>query len=127
MTTFKDLMGASRGFRGKVKRTRAGRKADPMNPDRTIVDWESLDELVMDGFIASSSSSETPDGAREQAVSTAVLTAPDAFADIRRGDIVERIPADGRKWRVTGFPSFDASPFTGWAPSTEAMLEEVVG
>ena len=127
MTTFKDLMGAPGGFHGKIKRTRAGRRQDPVNPDRTIVDWGSPDELVMAGVIASSSSSSSVDGAREQTASTAVLTIPDAFADIRRGDLVERVPGDGRRWRVTGFPSFDTSPFTGWSPSTEAMLEEVVG
>lgn len=110
-----------------VRRTRPGRKADPYNPDRTVEDWGEPDVAELRGFIASSSSAETTDGAREETSSTAVLTVADPLADVRSGDVVEAVPPDGRRWRVTGFPATDASPFTGWRPTLEASLEEVVG
>lgn len=112
---------------GTFRRTRPGRKADPYNPDRTVEDWDDPDVAELRGFVASSSSSELPDGAREEVTSSAVLTVWDPSADVMRGDVIEAVPPDGRRWRVVGFPSTDASPFTGWRPTLEATLEEVVG
>lgn len=129
MTTVADLMagaGMPMPLASTLKRTRARRVADPYNPSRTIDDWSDPDVAKIEGFLASTSSTENPDGPREEASSSAVLTcAPDA--DVRRGDRIEPVPADGRVWAVTGFPSSDASPFTGWRPTLEATLEEVVG
>lgn len=130
MTSFADMVSPgdlSMPAARTVARLRPARKADPYNPDRTVEDPSSTDRLELRGFIASSSSTETPDGAREETVSSAVLTVADPGADVRRGDIVETVPPDGRRWRVTGFPSSDESPFTGWRPTLEAQLEEVVG
>lgn len=129
MSTFADLVSAAGmpGAWGPVKVSRPGRKPDPFNPARDLDDWDSAESRVMPGFIASSSSVETADGARSRVGSSAVLTCPDPSADVRRGDGVERVPSDGRRWRVTGFPSADASPFTGFRPTLAADLEEVVG
>lgn len=108
-----------------VTRLRAGRKPDPYNPRSTVEDWASPDELELDGFIASSSSTEQADAARESVISTAVLTVANPEADVRRGDRVRG--QDGREWLVVGIPSRDGSPFTGWRPTLEADLEEVLG
>ena len=113
-------------FASTVRRTRPARVTDPYNPARKIDDWSRPDVSELSGFIASSSSVELPDGAREEATSTAVLTCAPG-SDVERGDRIETVPADGRVWIVTGFPSRDRSPFTGWRPTLEASLEEVVG
>lgn len=109
-----------------LARLRARSGTDPYNPGRTVEDWSDPERIEIRGFVSSSSSTETPDAAREEAVSTAVLTCAPG-TDVRRGDRIEAVPPDGRTWRVTGFPARDASPFTGWAPTLEADLEEVVG
>lgn len=113
-------------FVSTVRRVRPRRTPDPYNPQRLIDDWSDPDVLEISGFIASSTSVEFPDGPREEATSTAVLTCAPG-ADVARGDRIEAVPADGRAWTVTGFPSRDRSPFTGWRPTLEASLEEVVG
>ena len=112
---------------GRIRRLRAKEKENPYNPARPVADWDDLDVIELEGFISSSTSMETPDGARDQTSSTAYLTIADPSADVRRGDRIETLPYDGRRWEVTGFPSTDASPFTGWQPTLEATLEEVLG
>lgn len=130
MTALADMLSAGDGFgmpcAASVVRMRPSRRKDPYNPDREVEDGEAGDELMLRGFIASSSSTVSTDGARERTASAAALTVEGA-ADIRRGDLVRAEPDDGRRWRVTGFPSNDRSPFTGWEPTTEANLEEVLG
>lgn len=126
MSTFAELVAAP-GFSATVRRTRAGRKPDPYNPSRELEDWGSAGAIELPGFISTAPVPESADGAREQVDSSAVLTCPDPTADILRGDVVERVPADGRRWRVAGIPSADGSPFTGWAPTLTATLEEVIG
>lgn len=127
MGTFADIVGAPSFMpsAGPVTRVRAGRKPDPYNPSADLEDWGDPDELELEGFIASSSSTEQTDAARESAISTAVLTIANPEADVRRGDRV-RGP-DGREWEVVGIPSRDGSPFTGWRPTLEVDLEEVLG
>lgn len=129
MSTVGDMLSAGELMpcAATVRRTRPGSRPDPYNPDRTVEDWDHPDVAELRGFVASSSSSELPDGAREEVSSSAVLTVADPLADVRRGDVIEAVPADGRRWRVVGFPATDASPFTGWRPTLEATLEEVVG
>lgn len=132
MSTFADLSHApSAGAMAMpsaapLARLRAGRKPDPYNPERYLDDWDEPDRLEFAGFVASSSSAEAADAAREETVSSAVLTCAPG-TDIQKGDRIEAVPPDGRLWRVTGFPASDRSPFTGWLPTLEADLEEVVG
>lgn len=132
MSTFADLAASSSvgpmpmPCAPAVARLRATQKPDPYNPERTNDDWDDPERIEFPGFIASSTSTETGDAAREETVSTAVLTCAPG-TDVRKGDRIEPVPADGRLWRVTGFPSQDASPFTGWAPTIEVDLEEVIG
>ena len=88
-------------------------------------DWDGeVDELAFSGFIATASSVMTPDGAREQAVTTGTLTVADPTVDIRRGD---RIKDGSHVYTVDVVPSVDASPFTGWQPTLEVGLQEVEG
>lgn len=129
MSTVADVIGGS-GFMsecGTVARLRAGRKADPYDPARTNADWTEPERVEMPGFIAAGTSSEAGDAARLETQSAATLTIPDSSADVRPGDRFETVPADGRLWRVVGFPARDRSPFTGWSPTTVCDLEEVRG
>lgn len=111
----------------KVTRIRAGVKPDPYNPQATGVDWEHPDTIILDGFIASSSSMQTADRLDMTVESSATLTCPDPEADIKVGDIVHPFDDPSRRWRVIGIPSNDRNPFTGWRPTLEAQLREVQG
>lgn len=83
--------------------------------------------ITFNGFLASSSSTRTPQQVGTETVSTAVLTVLDPTLDLQVGDTVETLPADGRRWVVDGFPAHDVSPFSGWQPTLEATLREVRG
>lgn len=107
-----------------LKRVRARQVPDPMNPRRTIEDWDKPDELSLPGFLDSESSSEGTDAVREKATSTATLYLDDTTIDVVRGD---RIVQGDRSWTVQGFPSAPMSPFTGWSPYLVVDLEEVTG
>ena len=108
-------------------RLRAARKPDPYNPKHTVEDWNNPERLTINGFLASSASQRSPDGSREETSSSAVLTIPDPNADIRIGDRIENTPYDGRRWEVTGIPSNDVNPWTGWQPTLEVQLQEWKG
>lgn len=113
------------GFGRSLKRLRAPLVEDPYNPARTVSDWDGeVDELAFNGFISTSSSVMSPDGAREQAVTAVTLTVADPTVDIRRGD---RIKDGGNVYMVDVIPSVDANPFTGWQPTLEVGLQEVEG
>lgn len=112
-------------FGRPLKRLRAPLVEDPYNPSRTVPDWDGeLDALAFKGFIATTSSVMSPDGAREQAVTTVTLTVADPTVDIRRGD---RIKDGDHVYTVDVVPSTDANPFTGWQPTLEVGLQEVEG
>lgn len=107
-----------------MRRLRATEAVDPYNGRRTVPDWTIPDELEFNGFIASQTSAMTPEGAREENVATAMLTVEDPGIDIRRGD---RIVFSGRTFIVDGVPEADANPFTGWCPTMQVRLQEVLG
>lgn len=112
-------------FGRPLKRLRAPLVEDPYNPARTVPDWDGeVDELAFNGFISTSSSVMSPDGAREQVATDATLTVADPTVDIRRGD---RIEDGARVYTVDVVPSVDANPFTGWQPTLEVGLQEVEG
>lgn len=113
------------GFGRPLRRLRAPLVEDPYNPARTVSDWDGeVDELAFNGFISTSSSVMSPDGAREQAVTAVTLTVADPTVDIRRGD---RIDDGAHVYTVDVIPSVDANPFTGWQPTLEVGLQEVEG
>ena len=117
----------ARGSGRRVEVLRAGRKPDPSNPARTLPDWGNPTKRVVDGFIASSASAQVTDSGRDGTDSSAVLTAfsgPDGLPDIAKGD---RVRQAGRTWEAVVVPSIDANPWTGWRPTVEAQLREVVG
>jgi hypothetical protein len=130
MTSIADLLTGAEGFTmdslTPLLRYRMERKTDPYNPAATIGSGFGK-PLKFNGFIASASSTQSQDGARETTDSTAVLTIPDPAADIHVGDEITLDPDDGRRWRVNGFPSHEANPFTAWNPTLECALEEVRG
>lgn len=112
-------------FGRPLKRLRAEGEYDPYNPLHMVPNWDGeVDELVFNGFISTSSSVMSPDGAREQVTTDATLTVADPNIDIRRGD---RIKDGGRVYVVDVVPSVDANPFTGWQPTLEVGLLEVEG
>ncbi len=110
-----------------VEVLRAGRKPDPANPARTLPDWGNPTRRSVDGFVASSASAQVTDSGRDGSDSSAVLTAfagPVGMPDVAKGD---RVAHAGRTWEVVGVPTADANPWTGWRPTVEARLREVVG
>jgi hypothetical protein len=86
-----------------------------------------LARIEFNGFLASSSSTRIAQQVGTETTSTAVLTVLDPTLDLRVGDTVEALPADGRRWVVDGFPAKDVSPFSGWQPTLEATLREIRG
>lgn len=88
---------------------------------------QRLARIEFNGFLASSSSTRTAQQVGTETTSTAVLTVLDPTVDLQVGDMVEALPADGRRWVVDGFPARDVSPFSGWQPTLEATLREIRG
>lgn len=127
MSTFEELVAGSSPmpFAEKLVRLRAKAKPDPYNPDRAIEDWSGVDEAEIEGFITTSASADLDDAARAETDTSAVLTVPDPTADVRRGDRVR--DASGRVWSVEGVPTSETNPFTGWRPTLQCDLEEVLG
>lgn len=115
------------GSLDRFVRLRAGKTANPYNPDAGGSDWANPEELVVEGFLASSSSATRTSDLDRRVSSTAVLTIPDPDVDIKVGDRIRPEPADGRMWTVGGIPARARNPFTGWHPTMEVQLEEVVG
>lgn len=112
-------------FGRPLKRLRADGEYDPYNPLHMVPNWDGeVDELAFNGFISTSSSVMSPDGAREQVSTDATLTVADPNVDIRRGD---RIKDGSHIYTVDVIPSVDANPFTGWQPTLEVGLQEVEG
>ncbi len=105
-------------------RQRAARIVDPYDPDSSVDDWGDPDKIEISGYLDSQSSVEQVDASRAQVVSLTQLIVDDPGADVQRGD---RIVKGGRVWVVTGFPSDDVNPFTGWQPTLVCNLEEVQG
>jgi hypothetical protein len=108
-------------------RLRATGKPSAANPERLVEDWAHPEELRVTGFLAASASSQSTQDDRRTTVSGATLTLADPHADVKLNDRIRTDPDDGRLWRVTGFPSADRNPFTGWQPTREIALEEVAG
>ena len=113
------------GFGRPLRRLRAKGGFDPYNPLHMVPNWDgAVDELAFNGFISTSSSVMSPDGAREQVVTDATLTVADPNVDIKRGD---RIKDGSHVYTVNVVPSVDANPVTGWQPTLEVGLQEVEG
>lgn len=111
----------------KWKRLRAKKVMDRYSGELTGEDWDHPDVLEFNGSLASSSSTRTPDGLREQTTSAAYLTSPDPTLDIMPGDRIQALPDDGRRWEVSGYPSRDANAFVSWQPTIEIPLSEYRG
>lgn len=130
MSTVRELIESAHGFAmpslSRLRRLRHRRATDPMNPMQTV-ESDETDELLFSGFIASSTGSESEDGNRASTSTTATLTVPDPGIDIIRGDVIVMESDEKRRWKVVGFPLTEGNPFTGWNPTLEASLEEVVG
>jgi hypothetical protein len=107
-----------------LQRKRANRKEDPYNPDRTVEDWADPDVLAFSGYVSSQTSTEQTDAVRAQLITTVQIIVPDTAIDIRKGD---RITDGTHSWSVTGIPTSDINPFTGWQPTLVVDVEEVDG
>lgn len=103
---------------------RAGLKPDPYNPDRMVEDWTNPQIGTVEGYIASGASALQGDPVRERVQSDAQLVIDDPGADVKIRDLIE---LGDRSWRVSGFPTMDINPFTGWQPTLVANLEEQRG
>jgi len=128
MSTAADFVGGGDGLAmdalTSLTRTRAGKRTDPYNPDRTIVDWSDPSTLAFEGHVSSQTSARQTDAVRAQLITTVQIVVPDPTTDIRAGD---RITDGTRHWKVTGIPTADTNPFTGWHPTLVADVEEVDG
>jgi hypothetical protein len=99
---------------------------DPYDPEHVVAGgWQDAEKTEILGVMASRTSVEQPDATRSEVVSTAQFVSADPDADIRRGDRIR--DRDGRTWTVSGYPTRDRNPFTGWRPTVVANLEEVIG
>lgn len=129
MTTAADLMGEGSFFdhdalTGFV-RLRPKRTVDPYDPENVIVgSWADADRLELQAYFASQSSLEQSDPVRAQIVTTKQLIIDDPDADVQVGD---RITQGDKTWTITGFPTNDLNPFTGWRPTLVVNLKEVTG
>lgn len=109
----------------KFERLRPAIVKDPYDPDAVgVPDWDQPEVAEFLGFISQSTSTVLPDSTREQTQTTAILTVDNSVVDIKVGD---RVRQGERIWQVTGNPSLDMNPFTGWRPTTEIQLAEYVG
>lgn len=105
-------------------RKRASLKPDPYNPGRLVEDWTNPEIGTVEAYIASGTSAVQADPVRDRVQSDAQLVIDDPDADVKVRDLIE---LGDRAWRVTGFPSTDINPFTGWQPTLVANLEEQRG
>lgn len=109
----------------KFERLRATATPDPYDPDsKGVPDWSKPQILEFEGFLTESTTSINSDGVRGQVYTGAMLTVTDPALDVQVGD---RIRQGKQIWQVSGRPSRDLSPFTGWQPTLEIPLENYQG
>lgn len=106
-------------------RLRAQRIPDPYNPDRTVEDWTTPDELPLRGSWDSTGSSFGSDPVRMPLTTTKRIAIFTPLADVAAGDRIRT--ADGAIFTVTGRPARDINPWTGWRPTTVLTVEEGEG
>lgn len=106
-------------------RLRADVTPDPYNPDRTVEDWSDPDELPLRGSWDSTGSSFGSDPVRVQLTTSKRIAIFTPGADVLAGDRIRA--ADGALFTVTGPPSRDINPWTGWQPTVVLDVEEGVG
>lgn len=106
-------------------RQRAVQIPDRYNPDATVDDWTDPSEILLRGSWDSTGSSVGSDPVREQTTTSKRLVIFDPDADVRNGDRI--VDAAGHVYTVTGRPSRDQNPFTGWRPTLVVDLEEGTG
>jgi len=91
----------------------------------TLSDWDDPDELELEGaYVASSSTSNRRDAARNELLEEKSLYLDDPQADVQAQD---RIRAQGVTYQIDGMPSADINPWTGWQPVREIPLTRVSG
>lgn len=108
----------------RFRRLRAAKRPSPYNPADTVDDWEQPETLEFSGALSQSSSTRTPDGLREQTETSGYITCNDPNVDIKAGDRIEPVPADGHTWTVSADPSRDQNAFTGFRPTIEIPISE---
>lgn len=106
-------------------RLRARTKPDPYNPTRTVEDWAVPIELPLRGSWDSGGSSYGSDPVRDQLSTAKRIAVFTPSSDVREGDRIRA--ADGAIYTVTGRPSKDVNPWTGWQPTVVLDVEEVKG
>ena len=106
-------------------RLRAQLTPDPYNTDRSVEDWTTPEELPLSGAWDSGGSSFGNDAVRSQLTTAQRIAVFDRDVDVREGD---RIRAkDGAIFTVTGRPTRDVNPWSGWQPTAVFDVEEVKG
>lgn len=129
MTTAADLMSEGSFFDHDVLtefiRLRPKRTVDPYNPENVIVgSWADADRLPLQAYLSSQQSVAQSDPVRVQIVTTKQLILDDPDADVQVGD---RISQGDKTWTITGFPTNDVNPWSGWQPTLVVNIEEAKG
>lgn len=107
-------------------RLRAQQVPDSYNPERTVDDWsQAPDELPLRGSWDSGGSSFGSDPVRLQLTTSKRIAIFTPSADVREGDRIRS--ADGAVFTVTGRPSRDINPWTGWQPTVVLDVEHKEG
>ena len=106
-------------------RLRARRIPDPYNPDRTVEDWTTPDELPLRGSWDSTGSSFGSDPVRMHLSTSKRIAIFTPHADVNAGDRIRTL--DGAVFTVTGRPANDINPWTGWQPTVVLDVEEGEG
>lgn len=111
-------------FGETVTRLRGAPATDPYSGQATGIDWDTADELDIDGCGFNPGQSSEP----LQEARNAVLTQPEVYApvgsDVLAGD---RVVVRGKTYDVDGDPADWRSPFTGWQPGMVIALKRVEG
>lgn len=106
-------------------RLRAQQIPDPYNPDSTVPDWSTPDELPLRGSWDSTGSSFGADPVRVQLTTAKRIAIFTPNADVREGDRIRA--ADGAVFTITGRPARDINPWTGWQPTVVLDVEHKEG
>ena len=111
-----------------VIRLRAGSADDPYSGRTSAIDWDSPEELVIEGaFVAQTSTSMMGDATREQALEAKSLFC-EGDVDVQKGDRIREGGPGGPIYSIDGIPpAADRNPFTGWRPPREIPLTRAVG
>jgi hypothetical protein len=107
-----------------VTRQRATGETDPYSDEATELDWDSPDELAIDGVaVAPGASTESAEADRSRLDIEFTLYMPHG-SDVKP---LDRVVVRGTAYDVEGKPADWHNPFTGDEPGTVVEVRKVAG